>query len=157
MPRSSLNARLPGGRVVAGGSRRFAGWLIDAILATVLAAAIHVGGFRGRPALTVLFVTTATYEVVAVATWGRTIGKLICGTSVVGIDTGSKPTWGAAVLRWLVPASTAVFGYLSSLGRMLESASFLVVYLGVLVHPLRRGLHDFTARTVVVLQRGDRR
>jgi uncharacterized RDD family membrane protein YckC len=83
------------------------------------------------------------YYVTMIALLGRTVGKLALGTRVVRLVDGGRPGWPEAVMRALVPLS---LGAIPRVG----------VYLGVLVYsialwnPLRQGLHDKAAGTLVV-------
>ncbi|MEU3194229.1 RDD family protein [Streptomyces sp. NPDC006992] len=66
-------------------------WLVDGTtggyLALVLGAVLVFG---------------LVYEVLPTARWGRTLGKKLFGISVVNIEGYGKPSFGKAVLRWLV-------------------------------------------------------
>ena len=85
------------------------------------------------------------YETVMITMLGRTVGKLAFGTRVVLMD-GSAPGWSESAMRALVPLS---LGAIPRIG----------VFLGVLVYslalwsPLRQGLHDKAAGTLVVRAR----
>jgi uncharacterized RDD family membrane protein YckC len=83
------------------------------------------------------------YETLMIALLGRTVGKIAMGTRVVRLVDGGRPGWWEAVMRALVPLS---LGAIPRVG----------VFLGVLVYsialwnPLRQGLHDKAAGTLVV-------
>lgn len=89
------------------------------------------------------FVFLALYEVVPTALWGRTPGKAVVGTRVVGLGDGRVPGWKRAVLRWALPAlafQVHVVGW-----------AIAVLLRAVLVaDPLHRGVHDRLAGTIVV-------
>ena len=91
----------------------------------------------------VAFVFLAIYEVVPTALWGRTAGKAIVGTRVVRIESGEVPGWKRAILRWALPAlafQVSVVGW----------AIALLLKAALVADPLRRGVHDRLAGTIVV-------
>ena len=93
---------------------------------------------------------TALYTIGAIALTGRTVGKRLFGLRVADLDTGAMPNLGAAVRRWLVPAAPGLVAYLS--GGLLATPMALaplLIFWGVLVGPLHRGLHDRAAGTIV--------
>jgi uncharacterized RDD family membrane protein YckC len=89
------------------------------------------------------FLFLALYEIVPIALWGRTPGKVVVGTRVVGMDDGRVPGWKRSLLRWALPALAwriKVVGWVLPL-----------VLRGTLVtDPLRQGVHDKLAGTIVV-------
>lgn len=91
----------------------------------------------------VAFVFLALYEVIPTALWGRTPGKAIVGTRVVAMSDGSAPGFKRAILRWVLPAlafQVHIVGW-----------AIAVLLRAVLVaDPLRRGVHDRLAGTIVV-------
>ena len=95
-------------------------------------------------------VAMCVYGVVCVAVWGRTVGKWFVGTRVVDRATGSRPGWAAATARVLLPAAVAVVGEIGGYYRPIERLAWIVVYVPILWDPLRRGLHDRLAGTLVV-------
>ena len=97
-------------------------------------------------ALLFLFV----YEVVPTALWGRTPGKAIVGTRVVGMNDGKVPGWRRAVLRWVLPA-------LAVQVNVVGWALALLLRASLVADPLRRGVHDRLAGTIVVRDRGPAR
>lgn len=102
-------------------------WLIDGTtgvhLAVVLATFLVLG---------------LLYEVLPTATWGRTLGKRLCGLTVVDIEQQDVPGFGAALRRWLVHGvpSLLVVGVVGMLW-------------GLFDRPWRQGWHDKVARTFV--------
>ncbi|NLA36838.1 MAG: RDD family protein [Actinobacteria bacterium] len=89
------------------------------------------------------------YDAVFVALVGRTPGKMLLGTRVVRYVDGTKPTVSQAILRSVTP----VFGNLVSLGFPLGGLLVFwepVVYFSTFWNPLRRGLHDKAAGTIVI-------
>jgi uncharacterized RDD family membrane protein YckC len=83
------------------------------------------------------------YNIVGVAVYGYTVGKRIAGIKVVNRNDGGRVTWTNASLRALIP--TAV-----QLVPVVGPGLSLVVYLRAVFHPLRQGLHDVAAGTIVV-------
>ncbi|MGH9222609.1 MAG: RDD family protein, partial [Acidimicrobiales bacterium] len=91
----------------------------------------------------VAFVFMAVYEIVPTALWGRTPGKAIVGTRVVGMGDGRVPGWKRAILRWVLPA-------LAFQVHAVGWALALLLRALLVVDPLRRGVHDRLAGTIVV-------
>jgi uncharacterized RDD family membrane protein YckC len=86
------------------------------------------------------------YETVAVAVWGRTIGKWIMGLRVED-PHGERPSWRRAAVRIAVPDLAAMIPLIGS--GLLTAA----IYLTAVWNPLRQGLHDRAAGTIVVRAR----
>ncbi|MGW5848373.1 RDD family protein [Streptomyces sp. NPDC055254] len=97
-------------------------WLVDGTVAgqlgLVLAAVLLFG---------------VLYEVLPTARWGRTPGKKLCGVRVLSTATLRPPTFGAALLRWLV---YAFLGLPGSLWCLVD-------------RPRRQAWHDKAAKTYV--------
>ncbi len=89
------------------------------------------------------FVFLAVYELVPTALWGRTPGKAIVGTRIVGIGDEEPPGWSRAILRWILPA-------LAFQVHVVGWALALLVRAALALDPLRRGVHDRLAGTIVV-------
>lgn len=83
------------------------------------------------------------YNTVAIAVWGTTVGKRSCGLKVVNRLDGGPVSLNYAAVRALVP--TVV-----QLVPVIGPGLAIVVYLRALFHPMRQGLHDAAAGTVVV-------
>ncbi|MGL5858441.1 MAG: RDD family protein [Angustibacter sp.] len=94
-------------------------------------------GFNG-----VTLLIGAVYEVGLIATRGATLGKQLLGIKVVTIETGARPDFGAAALRWLIPAIGA---FVCGIGQLVVYASPLFDNTGRL-----QGWHDKVAKTQVV-------
>jgi uncharacterized RDD family membrane protein YckC len=147
--------------VIAARSRRVVGYVVDVIVVDVgvlaFFAAVRVwsdGDGRIVRWAWLAAVLAAAYEIVPVAVAGRTLGKLVAGTRVVVDGEGRVPGWGRAIARWAVPAlPVLLMPY--ALGGAPRFFAFtvwpIVVYGPVLFDPMRRGLHDRAAGTVVVL------
>ncbi len=86
------------------------------------------------------------YEAVGVAWRGQTVGKLLFGVRVAYLVNGTKPDPFHAALRIMLPAVVLAFP---------PTLWFLypTVYLTALFNPMRRGVHDSAAGTVVVRTR----
>ena len=83
------------------------------------------------------------YNTAMIAIYGATIGKRVMKLLVVNRADGSAVTWTYAAVRALIPT---VAGLIPVIGL----AANLVVYLRAVFHPLRQGLHDAAAGTIVV-------
>lgn len=94
--------------------------------------------------ITVLWVgVSLIYNTVAIAVWGTTVGKWIARLKVVNRADGSPASLNYAAVRALVPT---VVQLVPAIGPGLA----IVVYLRAVFHPLRQGLHDAAAGTIVV-------
>lgn len=94
--------------------------------------------------LTVLWVSAnLIYNIIGVAVYGYTVGKRIAGIKVVNRVDGGRVSWTYSAVRALIP--TAV-----QLVPVVGPGLSLVVYLRAVFHPLRQGLHDAAAGTIVV-------
>jgi uncharacterized RDD family membrane protein YckC len=87
------------------------------------------------------------YETVAVARWGQTVGKALMGIRVARQVNGRCPVWWEAALRIGLPGVVAAIPH--PLARVAAMAMFVVA----MFDPLRRGLPDRAAGTVVVRSR----
>lgn len=94
--------------------------------------------------LTVFWVgINLAYNIVAIAVYGCTLGKRIAGIKVVNRLDGGQVSWTYSAVRSLIP--TAV-----QLVPVVGPGLSLVVYVRAAFHPLRQGLHDAAAGTIVV-------
>ena len=95
----------------------------------------------------VWFVLTVVYEVLFVRWRGQTLGKLAVGIKVSRLDNGRPPLWWQAGIRIALPAIAAglPFG--------IASVAYVAVYSSSAWSPVRRGIHDKAAGTVVVVAR----
>ena len=85
------------------------------------------------------------YTVPLTAMRGQTVGKMALRIRVAALPDGGEPGFGRAFIRWLVPVAMNI---VPGLG--------ILAYLWVLIDPMRQGLHDKAAATVVVLLEGVR-
>ncbi|MFM8382417.1 MAG: RDD family protein [Actinomycetota bacterium] len=94
--------------------------------------------------ITVLWVgVSLVYNTLGVALWGTTLGKRIAGLKVVNRVDGGPVSFNYAAVRALVPT---VVQLVPAIGPGLA----IVVYLRAVFHPMRQGLHDAAAGTLVV-------
>ena len=106
-------------------------------------SANDLGPGLSRLVALVAFVFLSMYEVIPTALWGRTPGKAIVGTRVVGIGDGGVPGWKRALLRWVLPA-------LAFQVHLVGWVLALALRAALVADPLRRGVHDRLAGTIVV-------
>ncbi len=85
------------------------------------------------------------YESIAVTLFATTIGKRLLGLRVEGPD-GTGPGWQRSTVRILFPN---MVGAIPSIGGLLEP----LVFLTAMWNPLRQGLHDRLAGTLVTSTR----
>jgi uncharacterized RDD family membrane protein YckC len=144
---------VPAGLTLAPIIRRIGGLLIDQVLVALpIACVVVAAGFRPGDTVTsksllvfniALTSVAFVYETLMIVLTGRTVGKIALGTRVVRLVDGGRPGWSEAAMRALVPLS---LGAIPRIG----------VFLGVFVYslamwnPLRQGLHDKAAGTLVV-------
>jgi uncharacterized RDD family membrane protein YckC len=146
-------AAVPAGLVLAPIIRRIGALAIDQVIVALPVVVVIVAtGFKPSDTVTsqslVAFSIAVTavalvYQTVMIALLGRTVGKLALGTRVVRLIDGARPGWTEAVMRALLPLS---LGAIPSVGLFLV----VVVYSLALWTPLRQGLHDKAAGTLVV-------
>jgi len=145
---------VPAGHHLASLGRRAGGLAIDTLLVNGppmgVAAALGHNPFDTDTDLLALSVAVIAlglvYETLAVWRWGRTVGKWAMGTRVVGMPDGAPLDLSRSFLRSLVPATVGAvpqIGVLFSVG----------VYTWAFVDPLRQGVHDKAAGSIVVQAR----
>jgi uncharacterized RDD family membrane protein YckC len=144
---------IPAGLVLAPIIRRIGGLVIDQVLVALPVVLVVVAlGYTPNDTVTsksllvfniALTSVAFVYETLMIVRVGRTVGKIALGTKVVRLVDGGRPDWSEAAMRALVPLS---LGAIPRVG----------VFLGVFVYslamwnPLRQGLHDKAAGTLVV-------
>lgn len=137
--------------------QRLGGWALD-LLVTVVPATVAVVPFLDLEevvetgelpifATAIPLLTWVVYEVVLVAWLGRTLGCWVAGIRIARYADGRNPTVEQALLRALLPASIAAIPI------PIVNTGWVVVYMGALYNPLRRGFHDFAGGTVVIRTR----
>ena len=144
---------VPAGLVLAPIIRRIGGLALDQVIVAVPVVLVVVAvGYQPSDNVTsksllafniALTGVALVYQILMIALLGRTVGKLALGTRVVRSVDGSRPGWSEAAMRALLPLS---------LGAIPRVGVFLVVlvYSLALWTPLRQGLHDKAAGTLVV-------
>jgi uncharacterized RDD family membrane protein YckC len=147
--------------IIAARSRRVVGYVVDVLVVNLGVVAFFTalrvwsdgdGGIVRWSWLAAAL--TAAYDIAPVAIVGRTVGKLVAATRVVVDGDGRVPGWSRSIARWAVPAlPTLLVPYASGgASRLLAFTVWpIVVYAQILFDPMRRGLHDRAAGTVVVL------
>jgi uncharacterized RDD family membrane protein YckC len=146
-------ATVPAGLVLASIRRRLGGFAIDQVLSVIpVAIGVVAMGYRAGDELSddallvmnlSLAVSRVVYETLLVGFFGRTVGKIATRTRVVRQSDGGRVGWFAAGQRALVPV---VFSGLPEVGVVYSALVYSVAFLG----PLRQGLHDRAAGTLVV-------
>ena len=147
---------VPAGLVLATIRRRALGAIIDQFLVLVpVAVGVVIAGYPPDDEidtetllwLNVVVVAVAfVYETVMIGAIGRTVGKIATGTRVVSATTGERIGWFASTQRALVPAIAAA---VPEIGFVLGGIVYGLAAFG----PLRQGVHDRAAGTVVVIGR----
>src|SRR6185295_11747606 len=144
---------VPAGLVLAPIIRRIGGLDLDQVIVAVPVVLVVVAiGYKPSDSVSsgsllafnvALTAVALVYQTLMIALVGRTVGKLALGTRVVRSIDGARPGWSEAVIRALLPLS---------LGAIPRVGVFLIVlvYSLALWTPLRQGLHDKAAGTLVV-------
>jgi uncharacterized RDD family membrane protein YckC len=141
--------------LLASPSRRLGGALVDGLVGLVLVLSVVLARDElSRSAeRAILTVPWAAYHVIAIAVWGRTLGKAAVGTQVVREADRGRVGWGAACTRWAVPGLVGLaLSFVPEAGGVLSLLWTIVVYSGILRDAQRQGLHDEVAGTVVVYE-----
>jgi len=86
------------------------------------------------------------YETGLVSWRGQSLGKFLLGVRVARLLDGSKPDSSWSAMRVLLPCAVLVVP-------VVGPGLYLFVYLWAVVTPMRRGVHDMAAGTVVVRAR----
>jgi uncharacterized RDD family membrane protein YckC len=120
----------------AGFWRRFAGAFIDGIFVSVAAGILR--GILGTGAGTSLgvIVGAAYFTAFVGAERGQTLGQMVLGIKVIGLDNGGSVGYGRAFLRWLVS--------------LISAAVILLGYLWMLWDKEKQCWHDKAANAIVV-------
>jgi uncharacterized RDD family membrane protein YckC len=144
----------PAGTQIAPLTRRVGGFVLDQLIVVVpvvlgaLAFGFEPGDKISNDAVfglsTATIVLGIVYHTLMIGFLGRTVGKMAAGTKVVNAVDGERVGWTGASMRALVPLAAGAIpqvGFALSIG----------VYAVALLSPLRQGLHDRAAGTLVVL------
>jgi len=137
----------------AGPGKRLGGFIIDALILSVIAALLAPltgvsladldtagSGSTFRYASQIV---AGLYNAGFVALRGQTPGKMVVSTRVVDATTYRLPALGSAVLRAAVPIA-------ASFVPVIDGPVLILIYLWLLWDPRRQGLHDKVANTVVI-------
>ena len=147
---------------------RFFAWLIDGVIVGAISFAfvftalvdsierdsngeialggLFGGGGGGYAVIIPLLLLGAAYEVVPVALWGRTVGKLALGIKIVGADGADPPGFLRATLRWSTALIALLPGVLGGLGSLIGFVSVIMIF----ADSRRRTINDHLAGTFVV-------
>jgi uncharacterized RDD family membrane protein YckC len=109
----------------------------------ILRGAVRLEGAAVAAFVAVVFVLHGVYVVAPTARWGRTLGKLIVGVRVVMQNDGRLPGWRESLQRWVLPAIAWFIPYVGW-------AVSIGLRATLVLDPLRRGVHDRMAGTIVV-------
>jgi uncharacterized RDD family membrane protein YckC len=144
---------VPAGLHLASFGRRVVGIVVDQIVITApVFALFYALGFAPKDAITdgraVWFTVSVTtvglvYETVGVWLWGRTLGKLLTRTRAVSVVDGGPLGFVRAFQRSLVPTT---LNAIPQIGPLLG----IGVYVYAFFDPLRQGIHDKAAGSIVV-------
>ncbi|HEX2038796.1 MAG TPA: RDD family protein [Acidimicrobiales bacterium] len=139
---------------LAGPGRRLLGSIVDGLAFSAVTFPF-VQPLSDAWTTAVCVVLVAAYDIVGVALWGQTLGKLVVRTRVVLDATSEVPGWWPATVRWAVQAPFAVVALVPSIDAVgvvaIAGALYpLVVYGPILWDRQHQGLHDKAAGTVVV-------
>lgn len=144
---------VPAGMHLAAYGRRAGGVIVDQLLVSgCVFLGFLIAGYAPDEALTdgraVWFSVASSawglvYETVPVWQWGRTLGKLLFGTRVVRVEDGGGLGFVRAFQRSLVPTALSA---VPAVGPLLG----LGVYVWAFFDPLRQGVHDKAAGSLVV-------
>lgn len=138
--------------------------IVDTLLLGVISAALFWISFGVLQGDSVGFSWTFTiatglvfagYEIVLTKIRGQTLGKMILRIRVVSHRDARLPGWGASVIRYGVPTlSSFLLEWATAwLYPSAQAWTFLFLpafYLLAAFDPNRQGIHDKTARTIVV-------
>lgn len=86
---------------------------------------------------------SAIYHIGMVGQWGRTLGKMATGITIVRAADRSAPGFGVAALRWI---GFTLPGLIPYVGWIVQIVSIVLIF----VDGQRQMVHDKIARTVVV-------
>lgn len=130
--------------------RRIGATFLDGFLVSTVAGLASLGfdspvdAWRSTPFQFTVITATVLYEVIAVARFGRTIGKMAFDLHVEMENNGGRPSWWASCKR-TAPTVISSAPYLSMVGPVMYGAAFF--------DDNRRGLHDKLAGTIVIYRK----
>ena len=153
-PRARDDLPLVGAGSAAGIGARLAARVIDMILLSLpFAPFTKIVNNQISPHWVAFgtIVATLVYDVVCVAGFGMTIGKRAFGIRVARYTDGGRPTPSQAALRAVVPSMPTFLAYVPAIDWI--GIVSPLIYLSALVDPVRRGIHDKAAGTIVLRTR----
>jgi uncharacterized RDD family membrane protein YckC len=95
-----------------------------------------------------VLLAVVAYEVVPVHFRGQTPGKIVARTQIVRASDGSRPSFGAALLRWGPVVAVLAIG--TTFATALTLVAIAALYLSALADPGGRNVLDKLAGTRVV-------
>lgn len=116
---------------------------VDVTLSGSMAEMLAMALELTATASVVAIVVGIAHEVVGIAVWGRTVGKLLCGLMVRHADRDGPVGWYRAAMRAGVP-------FVSGLAPMVGHVAPFLIYGWLVRDDDHQGLHDKAAHTVVV-------
>ncbi len=149
------------GLVVAGVFSRVVAYVIDlALLATVYFIVLAVvGGYDGTR-MTAGFLAVSIFLLAADAiyfialwrsSWHATVGMRLMGIRVLRSVDGGTLSFNAAAIRWVaIVGITTLLGFLPVLGAFATLLWVAALLLTTATQPIRQGLHDRWAGSVVL-------
>ena len=87
------------------------------------------------------------YEVLMIALWGQTLGKMAVGVKVVRSDNGDVPGFGKSAARYAIIFALGLPGLLIPFSGLVLQ---IICYLSILWRRHRQGWHDSAAGTFVI-------
>lgn len=110
------------------------------LVAVVIVLLVFGDGDRPFAAVAIAWSTIVALETAATTMFGATLGKLLVGLRIVGIDETAHVSWGRATKRAAVNAALSIF----------VLAGWVLWLSSTLTDALGRGIADRAARTMVV-------
>ncbi len=95
----------------------------------------------------VMFAVGFLYQVPPDALWGKSLGKLIVGITIVSARDLGRPGWWRAIRRWGI---YVVAGLIPFIGGLLNLGLLLAGLVLLWAHEKRQTVHDMVADTLVV-------
>jgi len=142
------------GRALPDLGARWWGRVVDSLIVGLPAGLLVRVVVHGRARVAAGAILVFLYEALCYAMWGRTLGKVVAGTRLVGRESRDRPTVEQALLRALVTSvPTLVLVPKPLVGILLADLAAIIIYLPVVRGRERRGLHDLLAGTIVISAR----
>ncbi len=127
--------------------RRLAGLVIDILVLGPMTLLVAWAAPEGAPlaiAVGLALAVQLAYFILLIGRFGRTLGAYVMEIRIVRADDAEMtPGYGRATVRQLVPLAAGLVPYV---GRLVTA----LVYFWMLWDPMKQGLHDKAARTIVI-------